>query len=278
MSVAAIMPLSNGHIAYDVRGPANAPSILLLRSAGGSMTVWGRFRDLLAEQLRVISFDPRGQGRSSPAPLWWSVDEMVADALELLDLLGLERTHVFGISMGGMVALRLAIDHPARVDHLILASTVDRGTIPSWRSAMAGARVARCLLAPDEEVQSCAVDHTTTDDTPFTQRARDDARRLPPQRSAIVSYGVAAMRHDVRDELSRIASPTLVLGGKRDPLTPPRITRTLARRIPGARLRLLDSGHDLAIERPHATARAVLSFLLDDQPSAQPDLRGEASP
>src|SRR5690606_2966517 len=141
MSVTAVMPLSTGHLAYDVRGPADAPSLVLLRPAGGSMALWGRFREILAESLRVVSFDPRGQGRSSRAPLWWSVEDMVEDAIQLLDLLDIDQSHLFGLSLGGMVALRMAIAHPERIDRLVIASARDHGGLsprgPGVRSVVA---------------------------------------------------------------------------------------------------------------------------------------------
>lgn len=121
MSVSSLMPLADGHLAYEVRGPADAPSCLILGGGPGG-SVWGQLRDGLSRRLRVVSFDPRGHGLSSVAPPGWSEDDVAEDAMELLDLLAIDRTHVVGISRGGEVALRLAIAHPERLDHLVIAS------------------------------------------------------------------------------------------------------------------------------------------------------------
>lgn len=280
MSASTLKLPDGAQIAFDLRGPVGAPSLLLLRPAGGSMHLWGRFREICAGRLRVLSFDPRGEGDSSRAPLLWSVEAMVKDTLALLDHVEIAQTHVFGISMGGMVATRLAIDHPHRVDRLILASTVAYGHAPGLRATLAGARIARCLLERDGAVQPCQVEGTTLHDNPSVAAAAERARELPTQRRALLSYAVAALRHDVRRQLGRIRAPTLVLGGSHDPLTPPRVARRLASRISGAEVCFLEGGHDLTLDCPEATARMVLTFLIGAPERHQPSTtsRGEATP
>src|SRR5688572_26707767 len=143
-----------GHLAYAERG--SGPPILLVRPLGGSMQSWGRFADTLARRLRVISFDPRGAaGASSRAPLRTSTRSMARDARELLDRLQLERVHIYGISLGGMVASWLAVDAPERVDRLVLASTLPSGWEVSSDALGRGVAVARCMLKPAREAEAC---------------------------------------------------------------------------------------------------------------------------
>src|SRR6185437_3642366 len=109
-----------GRLAVDVTGPEDAPAILLVRPLGGWRASWDGFGARLAEKLRVVAFDPRGAGDSSPAR-FATTRGMARDAIAVLDALAISRAHVYGISLGGMVATWIALDAPDRVDRLVLA-------------------------------------------------------------------------------------------------------------------------------------------------------------
>ena len=159
-----------GTLSYEVRGDG-AP-LLLLRPLGGSKALWGPFADALAAQHRVVTFDPRGVGESSDAPLSCSTRGMARDAVELLDHLAIPRTHVFGLSMGGMVASWLAVDHAARLDRLVLASTLPTvGDVPArgWRRLF---DLSRCLLHPGVRAELCAVRRVLSHHFRATEPAR----------------------------------------------------------------------------------------------------------
>ena len=112
-----------GVIAYQIHGLQHGGiPVLLIRPLGGSMALWGTFRTLLAEKLRVISFDFRGTGRSSPDPAWVSTQKLAREGLHVLAHLAIPRTHVFGVSLGGMTATWLAIFAQALVAKLCIAS------------------------------------------------------------------------------------------------------------------------------------------------------------
>jgi pimeloyl-ACP methyl ester carboxylesterase len=229
------------------------PPLLLLRPLGGSIDLWGRFRDRLVERFRVIAFDP---------PPRSSTRAMTGDALSLLDALSIERAHVFGLSLGGMVATWLAIDHPERVRGLVLASTMPWGLTARHASPGRVLSLGRCLACGDADRDACLVRRILS---PGFVRAHPReveayatiARAHPSSRSALVTFLAAAARHDARSEMHRIAAPTLVLTGRRDALASPRSQRWLARAVPHARFETLDAGHDLSLEAPEETAAAV---------------------
>ncbi len=100
------------------------------------MALWGEFVTRLQDTFQVVSFDPRGVGLSSDVPRLYTTRAMARDGLALLDHLGIERAHVFGLSLGGMVASWLAIDAPTRVRSLALASTIPDPDANSWRGVL----------------------------------------------------------------------------------------------------------------------------------------------
>ena len=244
-------------------GPADAPTVLLLRPIAGSLALWGAFRDELAQQWSVVACDARGVGRSPPLDGFTSTRQMARDAAELLESLGIGRAHVVGLSLGGMVGTYLAIDRPDLVDRLVLASTPARGLD---LVAARHVRFARCLARSAGDREACLAAHVLSPQfrREHPARARELVEQVRSERGALrslVAHAVAGARHDARAELARIVAPTLCIAGTRDDIVGETGTRTLVERIARARLALLDAGHDLAFEAPIAFAHAVTSFL-----------------
>lgn len=256
------VPLADGgHLVARVRG-AGEP-LLLLRPLGGSITMWGSFADRLATRFRVIAFDPRGVGGSSDVPAMATTRAMARDALAVLDHLAIPRAHVFGISLGGMIATWLAAEHGERVGRLVLASTMPWAL--SARHAQPGttALLAGCLARPD--CGPCLVRRILSPE--FRRAHASEVRRLEKtmrrerfsRRSLLVHLGAAA-RHDGKEALTRIRNETLVLIGTRDAIAAPDSQRWLASAL-GATVETIDAGHDLTLERPLQTAERVAAFL-----------------
>jgi len=265
MSLAALP--DGGHLAYEVRG-AGIP-LLLLRPLGGSMASWGRFADELAEHTSILAFDPRGTGGSSSALYGTTTRGMARDALFLLDYLGIDRAHVYGISMGGMVASWLAVDAPERVARLILASTLPQGTMIRTGAWRRGLSLARCFANSPPEMEACIAErilsHHFRDEHPDeVRKIREAARINPASRRSLLMLVAAAVIHDVRSHLHEITAEVLVLIGERDPLLTLESQRSLLGRLPRATYEvLLGAGHDLSTEAPHRTAARVLQAISD---------------
>src|SRR5215813_5756714 len=117
---------------YETLGDTARPPVLLIMGLAVSSRAWGRLPSLLARDFHVVMFDNRGTGRSGGAGLGYRMPDLAADAAAVLDASGHDAAHVFGISMGGMVAQELAIQHPRRVRSLVLGCT-----FASWRSRTA---------------------------------------------------------------------------------------------------------------------------------------------
>ena len=240
-----------GRLYVEVHGPDDGEPLLLLEGLGGDLPGWRRNIPTLGEELRVIAFDFRGNGRSDLPPADATMATFVDDTLAVLDDLDVPAAHLYGQSFGGMVALELALDHPDRVRSLILAATHPghRHAVPSRARVPKG--------RPWEALYSEAFLHDHPDEVAADLRAgtaqpEEAARR---QWSAMRSF-------DAYDRLPSVRVPTLVLHGTEDRTIDPANARLLAERIPGAELVLLPgAGHVYHAEQPHEADRAVLNFI-----------------
>lgn len=254
-----------GSIAYEVRGLEHGIPLLLIRPLGGSMALWGRFRTLLEEQFRVISFDLRGMGYSSPADEWSTTRRLAGDALRVLNELEVDEAHVFGISLGGMIATWMGILAPVRVRKLCIASAPAQGLELRRAGLRRGLRLAACFAR--REVEICLVHQMLSPrfraQHPEVVHSIDAVLRLhPTPRSTLLDLALASVLHDTGGKLHRIRATTLVLAGQHDRLLGPNCSRVLARAIPRATFEIIpDSGHDVTLEQPEVTAERVARFL-----------------
>ena len=238
---------------HEVLGPQEGEPVVLLEGMGGDIPGWRRNIPHLAEELRVVAYDFRGNGRSDPPEGAVTIGTFVEDTVGLLDHLGIERAHVYGQSMGGMVAQQMALDHPHRMRSLILGATHagERCRVPS-KARVPKDRPWLALYSPG--FAEAHPGHVTEDleAGPRTRQPLGSRRR---QWEAVGAF-------DVFDRLPEIRVATLVLHGSKDRLIHPDNARTLAERIPGARLVLLEgAGHVYHSEQPEAADAAVLEFI-----------------
>jgi 3-oxoadipate enol-lactonase len=216
---------------------------------------------------RFIAFDNRGTGRSSrDAPT--TVDEGAADAVRLLDFLEIDRTVVFGMSMGGTIAQRIALDYPDRVSGLILAVTWARPIDYMLRRHELGRLILRAGTLEDFS-QSALLQMFTPQFFEIGGEMIDrmvasiDAPGAPAVAGAdaLMAQLDALDKHDALADLPRIDVPTLVIGGKMDMTVPYFGSEEIAGAIPGAKLVTLETGHGCMIEEMEPFNRAVTEFL-----------------
>ncbi len=241
-------------IQYELNGERGAPPLVILEGAGDAIPSWRRNIPTLAAELCVVAIDHRGNGESDEPPGPCTMATFVADAIAVLDALDRDRAHVYGQSFGGMVALEMALTHPARVRTLVLGCThpgahhaveVDGATVPkgeAWRSWYAPGY-------PDAHPER------VEEDLRVTRAQPDHPEGGRRQWEAMVGW-------DAYDRLPAIAIPTLVLHGTEDRIIAPVNAEILAERIPGAELVWLEgAGHVYTWEQPERADAAVLDFL-----------------
>jgi 3-oxoadipate enol-lactonase len=241
-------------------GPADGPVVLLSSSLGATTDMWAPQVPALAERMRVVRYDHRGHGRSPVADGAATIEDLGGDVVELLDDLGAERASFAGISMGGAVGMWLAINAPDRIDRLVLISTAPHFPPPEqWQQRIAAVRDAGTTAALADAV----ADRWLTPDYAQAHPAEREALRsqiagTPADGYVACCEALAAL--DLRDDLESITAPTLVIGARDDPSTPPDRAEALAQAIPGARLELLAPGaHLVSVEQ----AERVNALLVD---------------
>lgn len=246
----------------------SGPPLLCIMGLGASLETWVAQRDAFSARYRVILFDNRGAGESECPPPPWTVPEMAADAVGVLDALGIERAHVIGVSMGGMIAQEMAIGWPERIDRMVVAVSFARPD-PLRRAFLLFRRWAR--------LQGADLVHEGVANLPWlvSPRVLNDPDRLeeilgvvgamPLMAADAYSHQIGAiLEHDTLSRLRAVRAPTLVLAAAEDVLTPLMLSREIADAIPGARLQVLPQGnHAVQIEDPEAFNEAVLRFLAE---------------
>ena len=238
--------------------------LLLIMGLGAASVFWWRTRPVLAARYRTIALDNRGVGRSQVPPGPYSIPLMASDALAVLDAAGVDRAHVFGISMGGMIAQEFALQYPKRVRSLILGCTAPGGP-NSVRADPEAVEIlkARAILSP-EEAEKAFLPFLYDASTPRERIDEDLEKRRAwlPTPAGYTAQLQAVFTWQAFDRLPQIAAPTLVIHGRNDRLVPHGNGELIAARIPGARLLLLPSANHLFItDQPEATARAIMEFL-----------------
>lgn len=226
-------------LAIQQVGPADGPPLLLLPGQSNSHRWWDPIRGGF-DGCRTITFDYRGTGGTTAPEVSWSTAGFADDAATVLDALGVRRAHVYATSMGGRVAQMLAIRHPTVVDRLVLACTSPGGPGARERTA----EVRRQLADPDDHARTAALVRLMY--TPaWTGCAADSSLLGDPTmtpRAAMLHLRVSH-EHDASTGLATIATPTLVLHGEDDELSPPANATRLAASIPGATAEIVPGRH-----------------------------------
>jgi pimeloyl-ACP methyl ester carboxylesterase len=250
---------------YELHGEGEP--LLLIRGLGSTCDGFKAQVEGLSPHFRVISFDNRCVGRTDQPQTPFTIADMADDSAALLDALGIGSAHVFGVSLGGMVAQELTLRHPARVRRLVLACTHagprTAARSPEWAvrlfnesrdmpRADALKHSVRLLFAPQ-----------TVDQRPelIEETLAVMAKNNQPKTSYLLQLG-AVMMHDTFDRLPQITHPTLVLTGTEDTLVDPDNSRMIAGRIPGARLiEFEQAGHVFFTEKAEEVNRTLIDFF-----------------
>ncbi len=261
----------DGHLLrVSIRGEGRP--LLLVMGLGGNIEMWDPLeRALNRHDIQTIAYDASGTGHSPSRLVPQRMPGLARQAAHLLDALGHPHADVLGVSFGGAVAQELTVGNPHRVRRLVLASTMcGLGGVP-------GNPLAVSLLATPLRYYSPAFlrlvagvlyGPTVTPRDDLLREQITARRARPPSLWGYASQLIAGAGWTSLPWLGRIATPTLVLAGDRDPIVPPRNARILARRIPAAQLELVEgAGHLLLFDQAEHCAAVVAGFLDHEPPS-----------
>ena len=266
---------ANGQELYfEVHG--QGPPLVLIMGIGYDATLWTLAQvPELSQMFQVVIFDNRDVGRSAAARAPYTIAEMADDVAALMDALDITRTHVLGLSMGGMIALEFALRHAKRLRRLVLSGC---GAAPA-RVAFDPIRTWNWVKATDKTGEVFAGQQFTWLFSNAFLRNKEAVQQTislltsnpnPIGSEAYNRQAQAYLQYDVLDRLADVKAPTLVIVGEQDLLTPPWVCREVADRIPGSRFEMITGGgasHVVPIERPQDFNRLVTAFLAPSEPT-----------
>lgn len=259
--------VNEAEIAYRERG-AGDPVVLI---GGFSMVKesWGLQVQGLAKRFRVITFDNRGVGETRYPPGPFTVSDMAADTVGLLDALELDAAHVFGVSMGGLIAQTIALEYPGRVRKAVLGCTTHGGrhAVRASGEVMESLGKATDPTVPVEEAVRTWVtimfSRRFIEEEParLDDFVRFSIRNWPSPEGSAGQIGALSV-FNVRRRLGEIRCPVLTVTGSEDRMMPPENARRLAEGIPGARHYVVQgAGHGFFFERPEEVNRVLIEFF-----------------
>jgi 3-oxoadipate enol-lactonase len=259
------MPFTDHHGArlhWEERGEGTP--VLLIMGHRYSSAMWYPILPALSAEHRLVWFDNRGTGESATTPKV-TVRELAADALAVLDAAGIDRAHVFGISMGGVLAIEVALQQPQRVRALIVGCagvlSADKPRAPALlRFLYYLPPWALRLLTPnrtgDQGYGSAASPDQVAADQAMLAKDKSNARGVAAQFTAMGRYSTST------EAVSTLTMPALVLHGDEDALVPYQWGVELAETLPDSRLvTLRGSGHNFIVAAGEESSRAVLDFI-----------------
>jgi len=245
-------------LTYDDEGPRDGDGAPLVFVHGWTADRhrWDHQMTHFAEKRRVARVDLRGHGDSSGTGVR-TIEELARDVLALLDHLKIDRCVLIGHSMGGMIAQTIALDHPDRVERLVLVNSIGRMAYSRPR----GLLMAASTLVPFKLFVAANIQRAFAPGHPREEiRAYVKASADTPREVVMTLYG--AMRaFDVLDRVGEIQAPTLMIHGYHDIQLPVAQMLRMAKAYPDALVRIIDAGHELPVEKPAELTAAIAAFV-----------------
>ena len=249
---------------YQVDG-AGPDTVVLVNGVGDPLEGWvNQTGEFLAAGLRVVSFDNRGVGRSSTPPGPYTSAQMAADLHAVVTAAGLDRFHLAGVSMGGVIAQEYALAHPAQLRSLVLANTFaaadpfTRAAFLTWSEVAQAAGMPMMMRAQAPWIFSPAF-YAEHPDRVAELIAEAEQGTQPA--AAFAAQMAALVDHDARDRIATLTTPTLVIAAADDIIIRPALSRELLAALPEAAWSVVPGGHAAFWENPGPWNHAVLEFV-----------------
>ncbi|HKW65240.1 MAG TPA: 3-oxoadipate enol-lactonase [Candidatus Acidoferrum sp.] len=251
---------ADAQIHYVIEGQAGKPPLILSNSLGSDLSMWDLQIPEFTKSFLVLRSDTRGHGKSSVTPAPYTIEQLAKDVLALADSQRFKRFHFCGLSMGGQIGMWLAANAPQRLNKVVLCSTAAKiGTPEMWNP-----RIATVLKEGMKNVAAAAIERWFT--APFRAKNPSVIAKIHKTLETTSPEGYAACSaavrdFDIREKLTTIRTPTLIISGAHDPATTPADGQFLASHIPRALYVELNGAHLCNIEDADRFTREVLAFL-----------------
>ena len=249
-------------INYEVSGTEDGPWLTFSNSLATNLGMWSEQEAALRDDFRILRYDKRGHGRSAPVDGPYTFDDLIGDVVGLWDHLGIGRSYVVGLSIGGMTAQGLALRHGARIAATVMANTTAHCSA-DFRAAFDG-RVAAVADGGMEAVVESTIERWFSESYRASGAAWLDEVRGMIRTTSVAGYtGCARAIQGLAylEELASLDHPVLLIAGTHDPATTPADMRLMHERIRGSDYVELDAAHLSNIERAPAFTAALKAFF-----------------
>ena len=254
------LPTQRGDFRLAVSGDPKAPALILSNSLGTTLEMWEPQVPEFARNHRLIRYDTRGHGGSPVTPGPYRFEDLGQDVLAVLDALEIERASFCGISMGGHTGLWLGIHAASRFSGIAVCNSAARiGSEQLWRDRAAMVRAQGMQPLVDSAPGRWFTEGFVQTRPDVVRRVQDGLARIVPEGYAACCEALASS--DLRADIGRITTPTLLLTGASDPVTTVADSQAIQAAIAGSRLVVLPASHLSNLEAPQAFDKAVLDFL-----------------
>jgi 3-oxoadipate enol-lactonase len=254
------LKLKDIQLRYEFAGPEKGPVLVFSNSLGTNLSMWDPQMPELSRTFRILRYDMRGHGQSQVTPGPYTIPQLTADVLHLLDALSVDKADFCGLSMSGMIGMELALHSPQRLRKVIVCNTAPKlGTPAAWNT-----RIQTVQAGGMKAVADAVIDRWFTPEFRAASPAVVESTRQVLLDTPAEGYAAscAAIRDmDATSAISAIRVPTLIIHGTRDPVTAPDDGQKMANAIPGAQLAKLPVAHMSNIEAAAAFTTAVAEFL-----------------
>ena len=251
---------------YELSGPKDRPVVMMSHSLGTRLEMWDAQLPALEPQFQVLRYDTRGHGGSEAPEGAYTLEQLGDDAVGLMDVLGIDRVHWLGISMGGMIGQGLALHHPSRLHSLVLSSTASvmgQETQPIWQDRIDRARSRGMEEMVAETLERWFSPAYLQVNPPPVETIAGQIRSTPV--NGFIGCSEAIRRLNYLDRLADIRLPTLIIVGEDDPGTPVSASEAIHRRLPGSQLDIIPAVRHLCNIEAQETFNALLLAFLERQ-------------
>lgn len=245
---------------YRIDGRADAPWLTFCNSLGTDLTMWDPQVEALAGDFRILRYDRRGHGASGAPVGQYTVADLGGDVIALWDVLGIERSHFCGLSIGGLVGQWLALEAPQRLERIVVCATAARiGTPDGWQ-----ARIAQVRAQGLQSLGAGTVERWFTPEWAAAHPGEVEAiiaRFLATDAEGYNGCCSAVGSADFHARLADIAVPLLAIAGSDDPVCPPSDLQAIADGVSDGRYASVPGRHICNLESPEAFNDALRGFL-----------------
>jgi 3-oxoadipate enol-lactonase len=247
---------------YTIDGPEGAPWLVFSNSLCTTGAMWDEQAAALKSKYRVLRYDQRGHGGTDAPPGRYAFDTLVADAVALFDVLGIERAHFGGLSMGGATALGLAEQHSNRINSIVICDSPCMSTPASsqqWEERIVVAQKQGMDALVEPTIGRWFPPETVAKNPPHLDKVRAMIRATPVK--GFIGCAAALADHDYNAKVGTVTCPVLFMVGEKDGTTPAAM-KDMQARLPGSRyVELPGAGHISNMDRPAEFTRAIEEFL-----------------